>query len=97
MPEFMRLKRNIPTAETTLAQCNYGSPFQKYTLMLAPRFAARALAQHLSAPTCSCTTHAERAIGARAAMSAAYPPRMCGAIADFIDDAAPAYQATLEH
>ena len=87
MPEFVRLKRDIPTAEATLAQCNFGSPFQKCTLMLAPLSAARALAQYLSAPICTCSAHAEHAIGARAALSAAYPPRMCHAIADFFEAA----------
>ena len=75
------------TAEAYLAQCNYGSPFQKYTLILASGSAARALVRHLSAPICSCAGHAEHAIGARAALSAAYPPRLCLAIAEFIEDA----------
>ena len=57
------------------------------TLILAPAHAARHLADHLSNYTCACEGHAEQAIGARSAEAAAYPPKLCQAMADFIEAA----------
>ena len=85
MPEFTELCRDVPTASTTLPQCSFGSPFQKYTTFLGSAATANALTAYLSPPPCTCRSHADLAVGPRAAASAAYPPRLCKAIADVIE------------
>ena len=85
MPEMVAVCSDIATAAATFPQCAYGSPFQKYTTLLGSRSTARALAACIGPPACTCRTHAELAIGERAAASAAYPPRLCQAIVDVIE------------
>jgi hypothetical protein len=88
MPEFVALQNAIPTALTTLVQCAYGSPFQKYTSMMAPRADADHLEAFLSAPYCGCSAHAGHAVGHRSAEAAEYPLRLCAAMADYVEAAA---------
>ena len=85
MPAFPALTTDVETCSTTFAQCRFGSPFQKYTTLLAPLRARASLLATLAPPPCTCAAHAEHAIGVRAAAAAAYPPAMCDALADFIE------------
>ena len=89
MPAITALCDDVPTARTTFPQCAFGLPFQKYTTLLGSANMASAFDAHLPSTACTCRTHAEVAVGQRAARAAAYPRAMCQAIADAIEACMP--------
>ena len=74
-----------PTAHVNFAQCEFGSPFQKLTTVLASGGAAASLV--LLRRQCTHTSHASTALGDDSARAAVYPPALNSAFADVIERA----------
>ena len=74
-----------PTAHVNFAQCEFGSPFQKLTTVLASGGAAASLV--LLRRQCTHTSHTSTALGDDSARAAVYPPALNSAFADVIERA----------
>ena len=72
-----------PTAHVNFAQCEFGSPFQKQTTVLASGDAAASLV--LLRRPCTHASHEATALGEDSARAAVYPPALNWAFADVIE------------
>ena len=102
MPSMVALADGHGAKEVTFAQCQFDSPYQKYTTLLACEAAVPLARRALAHAVCTCKSHAKVAKGrdefgdSLSAPAAEYPARLCEAFAQLLVDAALLYRAQRE-
>ena len=102
MPSMVALADEHGAKEVTFAQCQFDSPYQKYTTLLACEAAVPLARRALAHAVCTCKSHAKVAKGrdefgdSLSAPAAEYPARLCDAFAQLLVDAARLYRAQRE-
>ena len=92
MPSVAKLRKSANAEAVTLAQCQFGAPWQKYSSLLVCQAGVIAARRIFGNARCSCSHHDVVLRGVdpesdvlRTAQAAAYPPQLCAALSEWIE------------